>query len=87
MQILILFILIAIATCVAEVTVLKWTQTVYDRSPKVRIRGSGFDAPEDIVLDVGAVGEVSYTFFHYFRSLLPMVTFDGFLSLAYINGI
>ena len=70
MQVLILFILIAIATCVAEVTVLKWTQTVYDRSPKVYIRGSGFDAPEDIVLDIGAAGEVSYIFFLSLPSFL-----------------
>ena len=28
---------------VAEVTVLKLTQTIYDRAPKLRIKGSGFD--------------------------------------------
>jgi hypothetical protein len=42
----------------AEVTVLKVTQYIYDKSPKLRIRGSGFDVDsEDITLDVGATGQ------------------------------
>lgn len=33
-------------------------QTLYDRSPKLRIKGTGFDADEDdIFLDISAVGE------------------------------
>lgn len=42
----------------AEVTVLKTVQTVYDKSPKIRIRGSGFDAEDhNIVLTIGATGQ------------------------------
>ena len=42
----------------AEVTVLKTVQVIYDKSPKLRIRGSGFDADDhDIKLDIGAVGQ------------------------------
>jgi len=60
---MILFILIA-ASCimlsaVGEVTVLKSVQTIYDKSPKLRIRGSGFDNPDDILLDLAAGGETS----------------------------
>jgi hypothetical protein len=45
---------------VAEVTVLKVVQTIYDRSPKLRIRGSGFDADEhSIILDLSASGQTS----------------------------
>ena len=62
-SIMILFILIA-ASCmmlsaVGEVTVLKSVQTIYDKSPKLRIRGSGFDNPDDILLDLAAGGETS----------------------------
>ena len=39
----------------AEVTVLKQVQVIYDKSPKLRIRGSGFDASDhDIQLVLGA---------------------------------
>ena len=39
----------------AEVTVLKSSQVIYDRSPKLRIKGSGFDAEDhDIVIEIGA---------------------------------
>ena len=43
-------------SCVlSEVTVLKIVQVIYDKSPKLRIRGSGFDADDhDIVLELGA---------------------------------
>jgi len=46
---------------VAEVTILQGqVQTVYDRSPKLRIKGSGFDAEDhDISLDISAVGQSS----------------------------
>ena len=45
---------------VAEVTVLKVVQTIYDRSPKLRIKGTGFDADDhDITLDISATGQDS----------------------------
>lgn len=45
---------------VAEVTVLKNVQVIYDKSPKLRIKGSGFDANDhDITLDIGATGQPS----------------------------
>jgi hypothetical protein len=49
------------AVCVfAEVTVLPVVTYIYDRSPKLRIRGSGFDASEhDIILDLAATGQES----------------------------
>jgi hypothetical protein len=44
----------------AEVTVLKTVQVIYDKSPKLRIRGSGFDANDhDISLELGATGKPS----------------------------
>lgn len=52
--------LLAIAKVAAEVTVVTKVQTVYDRSPKIRIKGTGFDAKEeDIFLKLSAVGEES----------------------------
>lgn len=59
---MILFILIAtslILSAIAEVTVLRVVQTIYDKSPKLRIRGSGFDAPEDLSLELAAAGEAN----------------------------
>ena len=45
---------------IADVTVLKIVQTIYDRSPKLRIKGSGFDINEhDITLDISAQGQDS----------------------------
>lgn len=53
-----LFLLLSAA--IAEVTVLKVVQTIYDRSPKLRIRGSGFDADEhSIILEMSASGQPS----------------------------
>ena len=50
--------LILIVTVIAEVTVLKNVQTIYDRSPKLRIRGSGFDADEhSIIMELSASGQ------------------------------
>jgi hypothetical protein len=44
----------------AEVTVLKIVQTIYDRSPKLRIKGTGFDADDhDITLEISAPGQES----------------------------
>ena len=43
-----------------EVTILKNVQTIYDRSPKLRLRGSGFDADEhSILLELSAQGQPS----------------------------
>ena len=48
--------------CLAEVTVLRTAQVIYDRSPKLRIRGTGFDADEnDIHLEIGAFGQSPLT--------------------------
>lgn len=42
----------------SEVTVLNKVQYIYDKSPKVKIRGAGFDAPDhDIIVDIGVSGE------------------------------
>lgn len=42
----------------SEVTILAQVQTIYDRAPKVRIKGAGFDADEhDISIEISAIGE------------------------------
>lgn len=42
----------------AEVTIVRVVQTIYDQSPKLRIRGSGFDASDsDINIDLGVAGQ------------------------------
>ena len=48
-------------TVLADVTVLKVVQTIYDRSPKLRIKGSGFESVDehDITLDISAQGQDS----------------------------
>lgn len=44
----------------SEITILKSVQTLYDRSPKLRIKGSGFDADEHgIILDISANNQPS----------------------------
>ena len=43
-------VLIAVEIALAEVTILKVVQTIYDTSPKLRIKGSGFDADEHNIL-------------------------------------
>lgn len=51
-------VLLSLSYVIAEVTVLKQVQTIYDRSPKIRIRGSGFDVDDhDIILELGAQGQ------------------------------
>jgi hypothetical protein len=58
MQTLLLLVLCTIALVSAEVTVLKAVQTIYDRSPKIRIKGTGFEADEhSIFLDLAAQGQ------------------------------
>ena len=47
-------------TASAEVTILTSVQTLYDKSPKLRIKGSGFDADEhSILLNLSARGQPS----------------------------
>eukprot|EP01039_Chlorochromonas_danica_P005464 gene5462-6015_t len=47
-----------LAVLLAEVTVLKTDQYIYDTSPNLPIRGSGFDAEAgDIILEVGVSGQ------------------------------
>jgi hypothetical protein len=44
----------------SEVTVLRVTQNIYHNSPKLRIRGSGFDAQDhDIILELGVTNQTS----------------------------
>ena len=52
LSLLILAVLLSLAF--AEVTILKNVQTLYDRSPKLRIRGSGFDPVDDLLLSVSS---------------------------------
>jgi hypothetical protein len=43
---------------VSEVTIVQQVQTIYDRAPKLRIKGVGFDADEhDITIEISANGE------------------------------
>jgi hypothetical protein len=59
-RVMILALLALVQLVLAEVTVLKTVQVVYDTSPKLRIRGSGFYAQDhDINLEISAVGQSS----------------------------
>mmetsp|Transcript_11430 Transcript_11430/g.25719 ORF Transcript_11430/g.25719 Transcript_11430/m.25719 type:complete len:937 (+) Transcript_11430:134-2944(+) len=50
--------LCALQGLLAEVTVLRGSQVIYDKSPKLRIKGSGFDVDDhDIKLEIGATGQ------------------------------
>ena len=50
--------LVGLEIASAEITILKFVQTIYDRSPKLRIKGSGFDADEhSILLTLNAQGQ------------------------------
>ena len=54
---LLLIALSCLSSLLAEVTVLKQVQVIYDKSPKLRIRGSGLDIDEHkISLVLGAQG-------------------------------
>ena len=60
MNIVFVLLLACVSAVLAEVTVLKAVQTIYDRSPKLRIKGSGFDADEhSLILDLAATGQPS----------------------------
>lgn len=56
----IVVLLAAVLCAAAEVTVLSKVQTLYSKSPKLRIKGTGFDADEHhIFLDLSATGQDS----------------------------
>jgi len=58
MKIAFVSILAFVGTCLSEVTILKNVQTLYDRSPKLRIKGTGFDADDhNIQLELAAQGQ------------------------------
>eukprot|EP00602_Paraphysomonas_sp_CaronLab_P000644 CAMPEP_0185025370 /NCGR_PEP_ID=MMETSP1103-20130426/8354_1 /TAXON_ID=36769 /ORGANISM="Paraphysomonas bandaiensis, Strain Caron Lab Isolate" /LENGTH=924 /DNA_ID=CAMNT_0027558559 /DNA_START=154 /DNA_END=2928 /DNA_ORIENTATION=+ len=49
---------LAIGFVASEVTIAPQVQTIYDRAPKLRIKGVGFDADEhDISIEISATGE------------------------------
>ena len=50
-----------LAVALAEVTILKSVTYMYDRSPKLRIRGDGFESVDehDVVLEIGATNQAS----------------------------
>ena len=58
-----LFLLLAVLitlyqVVLSEITILAKVQTIYNKSPKLRIKGSGFDADEhSIILELGAQGQ------------------------------
>lgn len=55
---LLLSLSIYLESCGAEVTVLRLSQIIYDHSPKLRIRGSGFiESESNIFLEVNANGQ------------------------------
>ena len=57
---MLLLCLVALICSVAfgEVSVTGAPQTIYDRSPKIRLKGSGFDAEDhDITLEISASGQ------------------------------
>ncbi len=50
--------LVALQVVTAEVTILRSNQFIYTATPKLRIRGTGFDVDEqNIVLELGAIGQ------------------------------
>ena len=57
---IVVFFLACLVAVIAEVTVLRSVSSIYDRSPKLRIRGTGFDADEhNIILDLSVTGQAS----------------------------
>jgi hypothetical protein len=54
-QLFLLFSLFSFKTILGEVTIVQQVQTIYDRAPKLRIKGVGFDVDEhDITLEMSA---------------------------------
>eukprot|EP01038_Epipyxis_sp_PR26KG_P015589 gene15589-21058_t len=54
---LLLVCLLTLERIAGEVTILKNVNVIYDKSPKLRIRGTGFEAEDhDIQIEIGAVG-------------------------------
>jgi len=69
--------ILCIASLSAEITVLKSKQVLYHKSPKLLIRGSGFDAPEaDIIIVIGELGNSN-----------PLVQEKDFILAKYEDGI
>jgi hypothetical protein len=57
-QLFLLLSLFSFKTILGEVTIVQQVQTIYDRAPKLRIKGVGFDVDEhDITLEMSASGE------------------------------
>ena len=50
MNILIVLIICVLGIVSGEVTILSKVQTIYNKSPKLRIKGSGFDVDEHSIL-------------------------------------
>lgn len=58
MRSILFFCFLFTAEIFAELTILKTTQYIYDKSPKLRIRGSGFEVDDhDIILDLAPNGQ------------------------------
>jgi hypothetical protein len=58
MRSILFFCLVCVSQIFAELTILKTTQYIYDKSPKLRIRGSGFEVDDhDIILDLAPNGQ------------------------------
>jgi hypothetical protein len=57
-QLFLLLSLFSFKIILGEVTIVQQVQTIYDRAPKLRIKGVGFDVDEhDITLEMSASGE------------------------------
>lgn len=69
--------LVGLEIASAEITILKFVQTIYDRSPKLRIKGSGFDDADEhsILLTLFAQGQP------------PLKLDKDFLITKYDDGI
>lgn len=68
---------LCISSLNAEITVLKSNQVLYHKTPKLLIRGSGFDASDAEILIV--IGEVD--------SLNPLVQEKDFILAKHEDGV
>jgi hypothetical protein len=70
--------LLVVHVVLAEFTVLKYVTTLYDRSPKLRIRGSGFTASSnDTRVTIGTSGGASLVLNEDFSILKDEGATDG----------
>lgn len=70
--------LLVVHVVLAEFTVLKYVTTLYDRSPKLRIRGSGFTASSnDTRVTIGTSGGASLVLNEDFTILKDEGATDG----------